>query len=204
MTPTTRRPDARSPARRLLRRLPMLAWLLALWVVLWASLSAVVVLGGLLVGAVVLAAFPMPEVGSRVRARPARMLALVARMPGDLVASAVRVGWAAVRLGPRVPSAVVEVRLASDSDLLITATAVLTTISPGSLVLEIDRGRRQLYVHVLPMEGPRAVADGRRLVHQHEGAVVRALGPAAEVRAVVRAERERRQAARAADEEETG
>ncbi|MEV1008805.1 Na+/H+ antiporter subunit E [Streptomyces sp. NPDC049881] len=200
----TAHPGGRSPARRLLRRLPMLVWLLALWVVLWASVSAVVVLGGLLVGVVVLAAFPMPEVASRVRARPARMLELAARMPRDLVVSAVRVGWAAVRQGPRVPAAVVEVRLAADSDLLITATAVLTTISPGNLVLEIDRERRQLYVHVLPMEGGRAVAEERRTVHQHERAVVRALGPASEVRAVVRAERAERERARRERREETG
>ncbi|WP_129838682.1 Na+/H+ antiporter subunit E [Streptomyces sp. RFCAC02] len=180
---------------RVLRRLPVLLWLLVLWVVLWASLSWVVVLGGLVVGAVAVAAFPMPEVGSRARPRPLRLLQLAARMPGDLVVSAVRVGWAAVRQGPRVPAAVVEVPLASDSDLLVTATAVLTTVSPGSLVLEIDRARGQLYVHVLPVAGPRAVEDGRRMVRANERAVVLALGPRSEVRAVARAlhaERERR------------
>jgi multicomponent Na+:H+ antiporter subunit E len=153
----------------------MFVWLWLLWIALWGSLSAVVLIGGLLVAAGVLFAFRMPALGLRVTVRPLRLLALLGHLLADLAGSAVAVAWAAIRYGRRVPAAVVEVRLAADSDLLIAATTLVTSLSPGSLVLEIDRERRLLYVHVLPVGDPADAGRKRGAVRKAERATAAAL-----------------------------
>ncbi|WP_431780883.1 Na+/H+ antiporter subunit E [Streptomyces chumphonensis] len=172
---------SRSGLRRALRPLRHTAgvlWLWALWVLLWGTPSAVVVVGGLLVSLAVTFAFRLPPVAHRSALRPVRLAALVLRLLADLVVSAVGVAVAAVRLGPRARAAVVEVPLAADSDLMITGTALLTTMTPGNLVLEIDRDRRLLYVHLLPVSGPAAARRRREDLRATEREVVHALGPA--------------------------
>ncbi|GAA4687517.1 Na+/H+ antiporter subunit E [Streptomyces chumphonensis] len=161
-----------------LRQTAGVLWLWALWVLLWGTPSAVVVVGGLLVSLAVTFAFRLPPVAHRAALRPVLLAVLVLRLLADLVVSAVDVAVAAVRLGPRARAAVVEVPLAADSDLMVTGTAVLTTMTPGNLVLEIDRDRRLLYVHLLPVSGPAAARRRRQDLRATEREVVHALGPA--------------------------
>ncbi|WP_340560667.1 Na+/H+ antiporter subunit E [Streptomyces sp. GSL17-111] len=165
-------------ALRPLRNTVGVLWLWALWVLLWGTSSAVMIVGGLLVALGVTFAFRLPPVAHRAALRPVRLAALVVRLLADLVVSAVDVALAAVRLGPRARAAVVEVPLAVDSDLMITGTALLTTMTPGNLVLEIDRDRRLLYVHLLPVSGPAAARRRREELRATEREVVHALGPA--------------------------
>lgn len=175
-----RRGEARGRARPVLvHRLAMVAWLWLLWLILWGSGAALVVTGGLLAAVGIVAAFRMPPVRARVRPRPLRLLRLAARLLVDVAGSAVAVGWAAVRDGRRVRSAVVEVPLSTDEDLLVTAVSLVTTMTPGTLVLEIDRGRRLLYVHLLPVPRPEVAERRRAVVRLAERGVVGALDGAA-------------------------
>ncbi|MCX2968254.1 MULTISPECIES: Na+/H+ antiporter subunit E [Streptomyces] len=162
--------------RRPPHRLPAVLWLWLLWVLLWSTPTALVVTGGLLVSVAVVFAFRLPPVSPQITVRPLRVLRLVGGLLRNLVASAASVAWAAVRHGPRVRAAIVEVPLTSDSDLLVTGTSMLTTVTPGSLVLEIDRERGLLYVHVLPVAGPEDAAGERERLRRAEAAVVSALG----------------------------
>ncbi|ARQ68901.1 Na+/H+ antiporter subunit E [Streptomyces marincola] len=143
-------------------------WLWLLWIMLWGSVSAVVLIGGLVVAIGVTAAFRMPAVRLGITVRPLRLIGGVWHMITDLATSASYVGWAAIRHGRRVPAAVMEVPIAEDSDLLIAGTVFLTAMSPGSLVLEIDRERRLLYVHGLPADSPAAAERLRRSVQRAE------------------------------------
>jgi multicomponent Na+:H+ antiporter subunit E len=162
--------------RTLLRRLPALLWLWLLWILLWSTPSPLVVLGGLLVALAVLAASRFPAISPQITVRPLRLLALAVRMTGDLVVSAAAVGWAAVRHGPKVRAAIVEVPLDADTDLLVVLATLLTNVSPGSLVLEIDRHRGVLYVHVLLVAGSREPEEARRQLLDTERRLVAALG----------------------------
>ncbi|RKN07576.1 Na+/H+ antiporter subunit E [Streptomyces radicis] len=176
MTPANAGPgQPRRPRRPAGRRLLALVWLWLLWIMLWGSLRATVVVGGLLVAVGVLTAFRMPPMRNRLTLRPLRLVRLTGHMLVDLAVSAVSVGWAAVRHGPRAPAAVIEVELAENSDLLIATTAYLTTMTPGTLVLEIDRERRLLYVHALPVPGQDAVDAQRRAVSAAERVAARAI-----------------------------
>ena len=63
--------------------------------------------------------------------------------------SSVQVAWLAVKPGPPPLTAVLRVRLAVKSDLVLALAANIVTLIPGSIVLEIDQTRRLLYVHVI-------------------------------------------------------
>jgi multicomponent Na+:H+ antiporter subunit E len=162
--------------RSLPRRLPALLWLWLLWILLWSTPGPLVVVGGLLVALSVLAVSRFPGVSRQITVRPLRLLVLCGRLVGNLVVSATAVAWAAVRHGPRVRAAVVELPLDADSDLLVTLATLLTNVSPGSLVLEIDRRRGVLYVHVLLVAASGEVGEARRRLLANERRLVAALG----------------------------
>ena len=103
-------------------------------------------------------------------------LVFAVRFVYDLFTASVQVAWLAV--DPRkVPnSSVVAVQLRSHSDLIMTLVAIAISLVPGSLVVEADRLRAVLYVHVLDTDGADDVAAARVSVHAVERRIIRALG----------------------------
>ncbi|CAL9659632.1 hypothetical protein SUDANB176_06942 [Streptomyces sp. enrichment culture] len=162
--------------RRFLHHLPLLVWLWLLWIALWGSTGAVVLVGGLLAAVAVVVAFPLPSVLPGTVPRPPRVGLLLLHLLADLVRSGITVAWEAVRHGGRARSAIIEVPLHVDSDMLITAVAEITTIAPGTVVIEIDRRRRRLYVHTLPVRGREDIARRRREMQAVERRVAHAVG----------------------------
>ncbi|GGM50750.1 hypothetical protein GCM10012275_22000 [Longimycelium tulufanense] len=165
--------------------------LVVVWVLLWGSLSPIVLLGGVLVAILVIGVFPLPALEHRFHLRPLWILVLFARLLVDLVVSAVTVGWQAVRYGSRTRTGIVAVPLHVDSDLLIALTANVTSLTPGSYVLEIDRRHRVCYVHTLPLHGRSDAERQRREVWAVEERITRAVGTDEQVRVVLEARRRR-------------
>ncbi|MER6147485.1 Na+/H+ antiporter subunit E [Streptomyces hirsutus] len=166
----------RENARRVLRRLPMVGWLWLLWILLWGSVGPVVLIGGLLVATAVVGSFFLPPVLPGAVPRPLAIGRLLVDLLKDLVGSGVTVAWQVLRYGGKTSTAIVEVPLHVDSDLLITAVAELTTIAPGTLVVEIDRRRQRLYVHALPVRDETDLVRRRKAVQTVERRVARAVG----------------------------
>ena len=54
-------------------------------------------------------------------------------------------------------SAVLRARLALRSDLVLALAVNIINLTPGTIVLEIDQGRRLLYIHVLDVGSQRSV-----------------------------------------------
>ncbi|WP_402463019.1 Na+/H+ antiporter subunit E [Isoptericola aurantiacus] len=171
--------------RRLGRRLHRFTWqwpavvaLTVVWVLLWGDLSWGNVVGGALLAALVVLVFPLPRIETRATLRPLALAALMRRFVTDLVVASFEVAWMALRPGPLPRGAVVEVRLRNPDDVFLTLTAVLSTLVPGSLVVEARRRTGQVFLHVLDIEhsgGPEAV---RADVLDLEERVLRALAPA--------------------------
>jgi multicomponent Na+:H+ antiporter subunit E len=165
------------------------------WVLLWDRVSLGNDVNGLLVGLLVTYAFPLPSIVFTGRVRPLRVLWLVARFVGDLVAAS----WQVVRLalGPGRPrNAVVGVQLRSRSDFYLTVTAELVALVPGSVVVDARRSSSVLYLHLLDVGREGAIDAARRHVLAVEARVVRAIGSDEEIAAL--------DAAAAADPEGTG
>lgn len=135
-------------------------WLTTVWVLLWGSLTPVTVLGGLAVALGVSAVVRMPSVRDPIALRPLALLALGGHLLWDLVASNLDLSWHTVRHGRDTRACVVEVPLLTGSDRVTVAVANALSLSPGTMALEFDHGRRCWYLYAL---GPRTAEDVERV-----------------------------------------
>ncbi|MGV9771693.1 Na+/H+ antiporter subunit E [Streptosporangium sp. NPDC003464] len=133
--------------------LSQVAWLTVVWLLLWGDLSVGNVLGGLLGGLVVVWLLPLPVLDTGLRIHPVAALVFLVRFAVDLVASSFRVAFWALRLGTRPPVQIVEVRLRTSSEVMAVLITVALSALPGSLVLEVHFGDRELVLHVLGITG---------------------------------------------------
>lgn len=154
---------------------PTYLWLALVWMLLWGDFSWANLLSGLALGVAVSIFFPLPAMGFTMRVRPVALVLLVGRFAYDLVAATIQVS--AQVLDPRsLPhGAVVGVRLRNPADLYLTITAELSSLVPGTLVVEAHRITGMLYLHVLDIEGSGGADRVRDDVLALEARVLRAL-----------------------------
>lgn len=164
-------------------------WALGLmlcWVMLWDQLSIGNVVGGLLVAALLLTAFPLaPVTGDdrRLRFRPLGMIRLALAVVKDVTISNVLV--ARLILSPRrsVRRGVVGCRMHTESPRIFATVANITALSPGTVAVDGLRDPPMIYVHVLSLDDPGAV---RRRVAHIERLAVEAFGSRRDRNAIAR------------------
>lgn len=166
---------------RLRHQLPLLVWLVLVWNLLWGTWSWANLISGALVALVVTVLLPLPPVTGGTRVRPLAMLLFLGTFVVDLVVSGAQVAWQTIRPSGIRRSAIISVQLRTDSDLLMTIVAEATALVPGSLVIDMDRERQTLAVHVLHVSDLQDVERRRTSVLRTEDRVVRAFGSAAEI-----------------------
>ncbi|MFY1633182.1 Na+/H+ antiporter subunit E [Solwaraspora sp. WMMB335] len=162
--------------------------LVVLWNLFYGEFTIGNVVGGALVAAAVVTAFPLPPVAFDGRVRPLAMLHFLVRFLTDLFVASAQVAWTAVRWWHVPRSAVIAVRLRVGTDLNLTLTAEALSLIPGSLIVEADATRAVLYVHVLDVADERDVERARQKVLELEARIVRAVGSVDEVRLLDRHE----------------
>jgi multicomponent Na+:H+ antiporter subunit E len=143
--------------RRRLLRAWVLVWLMLVWILLWGNFSWANVLSGFAVAVLITSLLPLPAVAVEGLLHPLPLVRFVAVLAWYLVESSAQVAWLALRPGPPPLSAVLRAQLSVKSDLVLTLLVNAITLTPGSMVLEIDRDRRLIYVHVLDVGSQRAV-----------------------------------------------
>jgi multicomponent Na+:H+ antiporter subunit E len=140
-----------------------------MWVFLWGDLSWANVLSGLVLGALVALAFPLPPVVATGTLRPGALAHLVGRFFSDLVVASFQVAWTAVRPGPAPRGGLVTVSLRSTSDLFVATLAGLSSMVPGTVVVDLDRSGGTLRLHVLDLAGsggPDGVRESTRALEE--------------------------------------
>lgn len=178
MTVTDRRagpeaaPGTEGPRRRWVRRIaamrPTAVVGAVLWVLLWGDLSWANVLSGAVLGALVALVLPLPAVGTTTTVRIGPLLRLVGRFFSDLVLASFQVAWRAVTPGPTPRGGLVAVQLRTTSDLFVATTAGLSSMVPGTVVVDMDRHRGTLRLHVLDLEGSGGADAVRRATQELE------------------------------------
>ena len=151
-------------------------WLTLVWVVLWGDLSAITLVGGVLVAVAVSLVFPLPPLGLSLRIRPVRMVWLAVRFLGDVVVASLQVAWTTLQFHRQPRNAVIEVDLRTHSDFILTVVAEIVSLVPGSLVVEARRSTHTLFLHVLDARDQAGVDRMRRQVHRLERRVELAFG----------------------------
>ncbi|WP_018785948.1 Na+/H+ antiporter subunit E [Micromonospora sp. CNB394] len=159
-----------------------LGWLVAAWMLLWGDVSWGNLAAGLVVGTAVLLFFPLPPVTFGGRFRPRALLVFLATFVAELVSASLHVAAVALHFGYRPRGAIIAVPLRVRTDLNLALTAEVISLVPGTLILDIDRARGVLYVHVLDVRGPGDLTASRERVLAVERRIVRAIGSADEVR----------------------
>ncbi|AZS35455.1 hypothetical protein CVS47_00047 [Microbacterium lemovicicum] len=170
-----------SGARLLWRQLPFLLWLVALWMLLWGQFTIVALLTGLVVAVFVTRVFRLPPVELSGRVNLWYGLVFVLSFLWALVRGSLTVAWQVLNPRAYPGTAIIAVPLQTDDDLIMAHVAVTASLIPGSLIVESDRDRRILYLHVIGVKDREAVEEQRRSVRRWESRIVLAVGSKAQV-----------------------
>lgn len=166
---------------RFRHQLPLLLWLVLVWNLLWGTWSWANLLSGALVALGVTLLLPLPPVIGGATLRPVPLLRFLGHFLVDLVTSGAQVAWQTVRPRGIDRSAIITVRLRTDSDLLLTILSESLTLVPGSMVIDLDREHRTIALHILHVDSREDVERQRAAVLAEEERVVRAFGSSQEI-----------------------
>ncbi|WP_454117679.1 Na+/H+ antiporter subunit E [Microbacterium lacticum] len=177
-------PAARSVAASVWRQLPFFVWLIALWMLLWGQFTVLTALTGLIVAVFVTRIFRLPPVELSGRVNLWYSLVFVVTFVFALVRGSLIVAWQTLDLRRYPGTAIVAVPMRTDDDLILAHVGVTASLIPGSLIIDIDRDRRILYLHVLGVSSDADVEKQRRSVQGWEARIVRAVGSRAQLEAI--------------------
>lgn len=153
----------------------------ATWAVLWGDIGPVVICSGILLAWLIDIVFPLPPIFWQGKFNPVRFLLLIVHELWDLVISSVRMIALAFAPKIRLNSGIIRVDLHSDDDLYQVAVATLVSLVPGTVVVEVVRRPRRLYLHVVDMDPHDPVGQINALVMGIERRVLLAFGTKAQV-----------------------
>lgn len=170
-------------------QLPFLAWLVVLWMLLWAQFTVLSFLTGLIVAIFVTRVFRLPTVGLSGRVNVWYAVLFVVEFLFAVLAGALSVTVQVFNFRRQPGTAIIAVPLRYADDLVMTHVAVVSSLIPGSLVVEADRDRRIVYLHVIGVRSFNDVEKQRDSVLHWERRIVRALGDPAQYRALKADER---------------
>lgn len=151
------------------------------WVLLWGSLSPVIILSGILFGWLVDIVFPLPPIFWEGKFRPVGFIVLGYRLIHDLVVSSWRVVKLVFKRPVKLNAGIVRVDLHTDNDLYQVQIAVLISLVPGTVVVEVVRSPRRLYLHAIDLVGDDAVERIQHMALGVESRVLRAFGSDEEI-----------------------
>ncbi|WP_460798013.1 Na+/H+ antiporter subunit E [Microbacterium sp. GXF0217] len=178
-------PDARPGLfKAVMLQLPFLAWLVVLWMLLWGQFTVLAFVTGLVVAIFVTRVFRLPTIELSGRINIWYGALFLVQFLFALFRGALSVTIQVFDFRHQPGAAIMAVPLKYADDLVMTHVAVTSSLIPGSLIVEADRDRRILYLHVI---GVRSVADvdrQREQVLRWERRIVRALGSPAQYRAL--------------------
>ena len=175
---------ARSLLAQVWRQLPFFVWLIALWMLLWGQFTWLAFLTGLVVAVVVTRVVRLPPVELSGRVNLWWGAVFVAEFLLALLIGSLTVAWQVLDWRRQPGAAIIAVPLVTDDDLIMTHVAVTASLIPGSLIVEADRDRRILFLHVIGVRTDADVEKQRASVQHWEGRIVRAVGSSAQLDAV--------------------
>jgi multicomponent Na+:H+ antiporter subunit E len=139
--------------------------MVVVWCALWGSVHPMTVVGGALFGFLITVVFPLPPMHWEGRFRPVGVVVMIAHLLWDLVRSSWRM-----------------LQLAFERKVDLNA-AELISLVPGTVVVEVVRHPRRLYLHALDLTGPDPIAGVQQMVHDVENRVLNAFGSREEIAA---------------------
>lgn len=183
----------RGRAVGLWRQLPFFVWLVALWMMLWGQFTVLAALTGIVVALFVTRVYRLPPVELSGRVNLWWGVVFFLEFLLSVVRGSLIVAWQVIDTRRQPGAAIIAVPLRTEDDLIMTHTAVTASLIPGSLIVDIDRDRRILYLHAIGVRSQEQLDRQRREIQHWEERIVRAVGSREQVArmADLRKERER-------------
>ena len=166
------------------RQLPFFIWLVALWMLLWGQFTVLALLTGIAVAVFVTAQFRLPPVELSGRVNVWWTLIFFAEFLVSVVQGSLVVAWQVIDPRRQPGAAIIAEPLVTDDDLIMTHVGVTCSLIPGSLVIDLDRDRRILYMHVLGARNDAQIDKHKRQVLHWEERIVRAVGSRSQLEAM--------------------
>ena len=185
MSPESRRGILRDIALQL----PFLAWLIVLWMLVWNQFTVLSFVTGLVVAIFVTRVFRLPTVELSGRINLWYAALFVVRFLWAILLGAIAVTIQVFDFRRQPGAAIIGVPLRYADDLVMTHVSITASLIPGSLVVETDRDRSILYLHIIGVRDLDDVEQQRQGVLRWERRIVRALGSPAQYRALKADER---------------
>ena len=176
MSPESKHLTKRGLLRDFLLQLPFMLWLILIWMLLWHQFTPLALVTGILVAIFVTRVFRLPTVELVGRINVWYSLVFIVRFLGAVVLGAMSVAIQVFDFRRQPGAAIVEIPLRYADDIVTTHVAVTASLIPGSLVVESDRDRRILYLHVIGVRSRADVDAFRDEVLRWERRIVRAVG----------------------------
>ena len=149
-------------------------WFMVVWVALWEDWSPGNALTGLALGVLVVGMFTVDRTaGPAFRFRPLRFAAFVAYFTWKVLEANVVVTLQVLRPRRRTREAIVSVPVTDTSDTVLAILSNAISLTPGTLIIEIDHDPAVLYIHVLHLE---SIAQVRYNIFRLERYVIKAVG----------------------------
>lgn len=169
-------PTRRSQISLFLHQLPFLLWLVALWMLLWGQFTWLAFLTGLAAALFVTRVFRLPPVELSGRINLWYGLVFIATFLWAVVRGSLTVAWQVVDVRRQPGVAIIAVPLRVDDDVIMAHTAVTASLIPGSLIIDVDREGRTLYLHTIGIRSAEDADHQRRVVLGWEARITRAAG----------------------------
>lgn len=157
--------------------------MMTVWILLWGSISPVIVLSGILIGWLIDIVFPLPPIFWEGRFRLWGVIVLGAHLLYDLVVSSFRVVALVFERKVNLNAGIIRVDLHSDNDLYQVQVAEMISLVPGTVVVEVVRSPRRLYLHAIDLKDEDPVGRIRLMALNVEARVLRAFGSDEEIEA---------------------
>lgn len=172
--------------RRLGRiQIPVALGMTLVWMLLFDAFhlrpeSLGVLVLGFLVSVAIMLVFPMPPIKPGFRFWPVRGVWMIVYIAWKMFVASFQV-TAQVFTPGTVHSSVISVKQRTGSDLMLVCTAIVTTVVPGSVIVEVGQTERELFVHVLGADTEEKVRKAEQDVRAFEELLVRGLGTRADI-----------------------
>lgn len=167
-----------------LYEVPILIGLVLTWMTLWREASLLSVTSGIIVALVVTRVFYLPPVDLAGRFNIWWAFRYVIYFFWHLTVASFQVAWLAIRPKPSPKCSIIEMRLRTHSDFILTMTGLTISLIPGSLVVDVDREASTFYLHALNTPTEVEINQFKESVAHIEKLLIRAVGSKAEVELV--------------------
>ncbi|MBB3157517.1 multicomponent Na+:H+ antiporter subunit E [Microbacterium proteolyticum] len=169
-------PSRRSQVSLFLHQLPLLVWLVALWMLLWGQLTWLALLTGLVMAVFVTRVYRLPPIELSGRINLWYGLVFVVTFLGAVIKGSLIVAWQVLDFRRQPGAAIIAVPLRVDDDVIMAHTAVTASLIPGSLIVDVDRDNRTLFLHTIGVRSNEDAEHQRRVVLRWEARITRAVG----------------------------